>query len=87
MHKLTKTFLHLYISLISVVAFTFGWAFLAHSQKPTPLVPSQMEISTLNQSALEPIPSLNQYLGQLAVSESTFKNASIATPRLRTGGS
>jgi hypothetical protein len=87
MHKLTKTFLHLWISIASLAAFAFGWAFLAHAQKPAPLVLPQVQIFTPSQPALEPIPTLNDYLKNGAASAPVFRTPTITLPRLRTRGS
>jgi len=93
MHKLTKPLLHLYLSLGSVAAFAIGWVFLAHSPKPAPLVPSQpqsqVQVSTMVQPTLEPVPSLNDYLknGNATSSLPVFQSPSFNFPRLRTRGS
>lgn len=87
MHKLTKTFIHLWISMVSVMAFAIGWAFLAQTQKPDPLVLPQVQIFTPNQPILEPIPTINDYLEYGAVPAPLFSNPSVVLPQLRTGGS
>jgi hypothetical protein len=87
MHKLTKTLLHLWISLVSVVAFSLGWAFLAHAQKPAPLVVSQVQVFTPSQPILEPIPTLNDYLQDGARQAPVFQNPAVSFPTLRTRGS
>jgi hypothetical protein len=87
MHKLTKTLLHLWISLVSVVAFALGWAFLAHAQKPTPLIVSQAQALAPVQPVLEPIPTLNDYLKNGNFQASAFQNPVVSFPRMRTRGS
>jgi len=87
MHKLTKTLLHLWISLVSVVAFAFGWAFLAHAQKPAPLITNQVQVLTPDQVVLEPIPTLNDYLKNGNLQSPVFQNPTVSFPRLRTRGS
>ena len=87
MRKLTKTFLHLWLSLASVAAFAFGWAFLAHSQKPAPLVVPQVQIFTPSQAALEPIPSISDLLKGSSSPAPVFQNPVVSFPRLRTRGS
>jgi len=88
MHKLTKSFLHLWVSLVSVLAFGFGWVFLAHAQKPAPLAVPEVEIATPTQPVLEPIPSLEDYLQNSDVPPAlVFQNPVITFPRLRTRGS
>ncbi len=87
MHKLTKTFLRLWIAMTSVVALAFGWVFLSHAQKPEPLVVPEVEIFNSNQSNLEPIPSLADLLQNSTSSSTMLQNPSITFPRLRTRGS
>ena len=87
MDKLIKTFLHLWIFSVSVMAFAFGWVFLAHSQKPDPLVLPQVQIYTPNKINLEPIPTINEYLTNGASQAPVFPNPNVDYPRLRTGGS
>lgn len=87
MHKLTKIFLRLWIALTSIAAFAFGWVFLAHSQKPEPLVVPEVEIFTSSQANLEPILSLNDLVQTELSSSMTVQSPSITFPRLRTRGS
>ena len=87
MNKLTKTFLHLWMLLASLAALAFGWAFLAHSQKPAPLVQPQVQIVTSSQPTLESIPTLNDYLKDGARVVPVFQNPNITFPRMRTRGS
>lgn len=87
MHKLTKTILHLWLSLVSVAGFAFGWAFLAHTQKPAPLVVPQVQTYTPIQPLLEPIPTLNDLLKNEVPSPAMLQNPSITFPRLHTRGS
>jgi hypothetical protein len=87
MRKLIKTFLHLWISMVSLAAFGVGWAFLAHSQKPVPLVAPQAQVVTSSQSTLEPVPSIDQYLNFDSSQAPVLQNSTDVRPRLRTGGS
>ena len=87
MHKLTKTFLHLWISLFSVLAFALGWAFLAHAEKPDPLVLPQVQIYTPSNTVLEPIPTIDEYLTNGAGQAPILQNPTFVYPRLRTRGS
>jgi len=87
MHKLTKTFLHLWISLVSVSAFAFGWAFLAHAQKPEPLLAPQVQTYTPSETILEPVPTINEYLTNGSGQAPVFQNPIVTYPRLRTRGS
>jgi hypothetical protein len=91
MTKITKTLLHLWITIVSVAAFAFGWVFLAHAQKPAPLIPTQppVEISAPSQPlpTLQPVPSLNDYLQNSAPAAPRFQSPTFIMPRLRTGGS
>jgi len=87
MHKLTKPFLHLWISLVSVMAFAFGWAFLAHAQKPDPLVLPQVQFYTPSNIILEPILTINDYLTNGAGQSPVTLSPNVAYPRLRTRGS
>jgi hypothetical protein len=90
MHKLTKTFLHLWISLVSMAAFALGWAFVAHAQKPTPLVApqaQQAQVVVSTQAALEPVPALDDFLNNDALQSQSMPAPNIVLPRLRSGGS
>ena len=87
MHKLTKTILHVWISLISVVVFAFGWAFLAHAQKPAPLVLPRVEMAAPSQPVLEPIPTINDFLSNGASQAPVSISPSVTFPQLRTRGS
>ena len=91
MRKLTKTLTHLWISIVSLGAFGFGWAFLAHSEKPAPLTITQPQTSSLSLPALQPIPSLDEYLKNnsqpVQVFRSPASNPAVNFPRLRTRGS
>jgi len=87
MHKLTKTLLHVWISLVSVVVFAFGWALLAHAQKPAPLVLPQVQIFTPSQPILEPIPTINDFLANGVRPAPVTISPGVTIPRLRTGGS
>jgi len=87
MHKLTKTILHVWISLVSVVVFAFGWAFLAHAQKPAPLVLPHVQVIAASQPVLEPIPTINDLLGNGTNQTSLSQSPSVTFPRLHTRGS
>jgi hypothetical protein len=87
MHKLTKTFLHLWISLVSMAAFALGWAFVAHAQKPVPLVAPQAQVIVATQAALEPVPALDDFLNNDAIQSQSMPAPNIVLPRLRSGGS
>ena len=87
MYKLTKTFLHLWLALVSVVAFGFGWAFIAHAQKPAPLVEPQVQAVSPAQPVLEAVPSLDDYLNDEILQSPMIQSSDIQLPRLRTGGS
>jgi hypothetical protein len=87
MNKLTKTFLHTWMLLASVGALAFGWASLAHSQKPAPLVQSQVQSITQSQPALDPIPTLNDLLENGTQSVPVFQSPNVTFPPLRTRGS
>ena len=68
MQKFTKTLIHIWISIVSLGAFVFSWVLLVHSPKPAPLIQTQSntntgsQTTTINQTSLQPIPSLNDYL-------------------------
>jgi hypothetical protein len=87
LHKLTKTLLHLWISLASLAAFALGWAFIAHAQKPAPLEAPQVQVSVPAPSALQPVPSLDDYLNDQALQPQSMPAPNIVVPRLRSGGS
>lgn len=87
MRKLTKTLMHLWISIFSVGAFVFGWAILAHSEKPAPLSITQPPTVTFSASALQPIPSLNDLLENNTQPAQIVQSPSFNFPRLRTRGS
>lgn len=87
MKKMTKTLLHLWIAIISTSAFIFGWAFLAHAQKPAPLIQPQVQINLPSQPALEPIPSIDDFLSNEVRPAPVLQQPTLVFPRLRTGGS
>lgn len=87
MRKLIKSFLHLWISMVSIAAFGFGWFFLAHAEKPAPLIAPQVEVTSVSQPSLEPIPSIGDLLTSDAPTTITLQNPSFSFPRLRTRGS
>ena len=87
MHKLTKTLMHVWLSLASVLGFVFGWAFVAHAQKPAPLIAPEVQTIAYNQPELQPIPTLNDYLSNSAFVAPVFQNPTVSLPRLRTRGS
>jgi hypothetical protein len=94
MQKLNKTFIHVWISVVSLGAFVFSWMILAHTTKPstsfvvvTP-TPQIHQVSVPDLPALEPIPTLNNYLnsGSSQVQKPN-KSTTTVQPRLRTRGS
>jgi hypothetical protein len=87
MHKLTKTVLHLWISLASIAAFALGWAFVAHAQKPAPLVAPVVQVAVPTQAALDAVPSLDDYLNNDSLQIQSMPAPNIVLPRLRSGGS
>lgn len=87
MRKSIKTLLHLWISMVSVAAFGFGWFFLAHAEKPAPLIAPKVEVISINQTFLEPIPTINDLLVSESPSALTLKNPDFSFPRLHTRGS
>jgi hypothetical protein len=87
MHKLSKTILHLWITLASFAAFGISWAFVAHAQKPTPLVEPQVQLAAPTQAVLEPFPSLQDLLNTGSVQTQSFSAPTIVMPRMRSGGS
>jgi hypothetical protein len=87
MHKLTKTLMHFWFSILSIGAFGFGWAFLAHSDKPAPLTITQPQASNYSAPALQPIPSLDDYLQNNSLPAQVFQSPTNSFPRLRTRGS
>lgn len=93
MQKISKTIMHVWISLVSLGAFVFSWVLLVHSPKPAPLVATQPRIvqaASIDQTGLQPIPSLNDLLNsgsrQVQSQQNTI-TANTARPRLRTRGS
>ena len=87
MNKFTKTFLHVWLSVVSVLGFAFGWAFIAHAQKPAPLDVPQVQISAPTQNALEPIPTISDLVNNQVSPQIKIQNPSFTFPRLRTKGS
>jgi len=87
MNKFTKTFLHVWLSLVSVLGFALGWVFIAHAQKPAPLDVPQVQISVPAQTVLEPVPSINDFLKGEVSSPIKIQNPSVTFPRLRARGS
>ena len=87
MKKLTKTLLHLWITVIATGAFVSGWAFIAHAQKPAPLVQPEVQINLPSQPVLEPIPSIDDFLSSEVRPAPVLQQPSMVFPRLRTGGS
>ncbi len=92
MQKISKTIMHLWISFVSLGAFVFSWFLLVHSPKPAPLItsqPSTAQAASIDQSKLQPIPSLNDFLKSGSRQVQTQQNITTTTirPRLRTRGS
>jgi hypothetical protein len=79
-----------YIAAGSVIGFLGGWALLAHSPKPAPMVSQAGPAATV-----EPLPTLAPLppMGQLSAPSQSFRLApsfsqtSAFRPRFRTGGS
>lgn len=77
MHRLTILFLRIWMTILSVAAFLFGWVVVGHSAKPAPLGGSSVAASgdttsnsggsTLPQLAplptLAPLPAIGQSSG------------------------
>lgn len=103
MNRIHKTIIHIWISIVALAAFVFSWVLLAHSPKPAPLVQTQSNSSTgsnaaqtttIDQTGLAPIKSLNDYLNSSAstnqvqsIQPNVNVNTNVARPRLRTRGS
>lgn len=92
MQKISKTIMHLWISLVSLGAFVFSWFLLVHSPKPAPLItsqPSSAQAVSLDQTKLQPIPSLNDFLKSGSRQVQSLPNITTTTiqPRLHTRGS
>ncbi len=98
MKKFTKVLLRFWIAMTSILGLIFGWAALAHSQKPVSTTTTQASVvqaQSLPSATLAPVPSLQQ----LAGSSTTFSNQpsvtinntapvnNFVTTRLRTRGS
>lgn len=83
---MTKSIMHIWISLASITAFVFGWAIFAHAEKPAPLV-AQQPPSVIVVPALEPIPSIDELVRSNAQSMQLFQNPTFSQPRLRARGS
>jgi len=86
MNTIPKKIIRTWIALTSIFAFSMGWAALAHSEKPAPLVPA-VETSTTRDIQLAPVPSfeaLSQSNQPSPVPSITIRRS---IPRLRTGGS
>jgi hypothetical protein len=96
MHKISKTLIHIWISVVSLGAFVFSWVLLVHSPKPAPLIQTQSndtsasQVSSINTTSLQPIQSLSDYLKAgsrtVQVPQSNI-TANTTRPRLRTRGS
>lgn len=95
MQKLSKTAMHLWISIVSLGAFVFSWVLLVHSPKPAPLSilkPHAAQSAPADPSQLQPIPSLNDLLSSSPRSKApSFSQNNVNTfqslPRLRARGS
>ncbi len=95
MQKISKTIMHLWISVVSLGAFVFSWVLLVHSPKPAPLAvlnkPVASQSAPADPSQLQPIPSLNDLLksGSSQVQSFTpnFSTNIQSQPRLRARGS
>ena len=87
MHKLIKPLLRLWISTASVAAFAMGWFFIAHAEKPAPLIVPEVQTYSSDQPYLEPIPTINDLLKNEAPAAITLQSSNLSFPRLRTRGS
>jgi hypothetical protein len=94
MQKISKTIMHLWITIVSLGAFIFSWLLLVHSPKPAPLAvlkPLIAQSSSVSTTRLQPIPSLNDLLTSGSSRQvQTFQqntNTFQSQPRLRTHGS
>jgi hypothetical protein len=85
--KTMKNVLRLWIAGASMAGFVGGWALLAHSPKPAPLINATPAVATL--PPLQPVPSINGGGGgQLPFfSQPSVSQPRAFAPRLRTGGS
>jgi hypothetical protein len=94
MHKISKTIMHLWISVVSLGAFVFSWVLLVHSPKPAPLAvlkPVATQSAPVDASQLQPIPSLSDLLKSNSSQIQRFTPNNTTTfqsqPRLRARGS
>ncbi len=96
MQKISKTVMHIWITIASLGAFVFSWVLLIHSPKPAPLAafkPRAAQSAPADPSQLQPIPSLNDLLNAAPRSGSGLNLQSNTTttfqsaPRLHSRGS
>jgi hypothetical protein len=66
MHKLTLSILRMWMALLSLVAFLFGWVVFAHSQKPQPVSAAGASQAPAELAPLRGLPPLPE-IGQPAV--------------------
>ena len=83
--KLIKYGTRIMVTISSLGAFTVGWAFLAHAQKPAPIVQPAAQVEPL--PTLAPIPSLGQLQERSFQQIQPQFQSRFSSPRLRTGGS
>jgi hypothetical protein len=87
MHKLLKPFIHMWISLASILAFGFGWVIFAHAEKPAPFIAQQPTAILAEVPTLEPIPSIKELVSNSSQPRQVFRSSTFNTPRLRARGS
>jgi len=87
MQKITKSIIHVWVSLASMAAFMFGWAIFAHTEKPAPLIVQQPPSMQLEVPSLEPIPSIDELVQSSSQSMQIFQKPASSLPRLRARGS
>jgi hypothetical protein len=83
--KISKFFIHIWVTIAAVGSFVVGWVFFAHSNKPTPLFPDQPAQTAL---AFE----RSTFQSQRGFDDNGFQfnsqsNSPFFRPRMRTGGS
>jgi hypothetical protein len=83
--KISKFFIRIWITVVTVGSFLVGWVFFAHSNKPAPLFPSQpaQTAQAFNQGSFQSRRNFNNDGFQF----SNQATSNVFRPRLRTGGS
>ena len=87
MHRLTKAILRIWITVVSSIAFLVGWAALAHSPKPEPLVTQPIAVVQESLAPLAPLPTLKQLQTAGGALQSQSPATTFSFPRLRARGS